>query len=457
VAKTKKELRQFLLEHSREQLSEWLLGVAKDSPDFRQRLDFYAGTHQSFEVAAKAIEDALDGFNQLSGQRRTLKPAEIAKSAQFLLESMRACLDFAPTEHLLPLVESAMVALDRLLGSQGKSSTRLEELQREFGTFHLRVAKLFPGKPEDLAERLFTMRSNAAMSILPESPKAYVELLGAAGLRKYRELLEPLYQVVVNHQGSMRPGMREAKTFLNRRVMLFEWLLVSEDVDEQVAIMLAMARHAEEVLTVANYLDLRERPMDALLLVQKSFAKAANPKLARFLADRYERQSQSDEALPLRWYLFEQKPDLDHFNALMHTAGLSRQSAEWRERAMAYAAEHSKGLHIELLLKEDRLEDALSQARVNGAPITSWAKLAEGYSVKDPRLAIELYFDCAEFALKEKRPSSFIPTAWQLAVDSVTFQVFNSRLRALFGKEKLPDWYVAKLVEAGIPVAKLLQ
>jgi hypothetical protein len=30
-------------------------------------------------------------------------------------------------------------------------------------------------------------------------------------------------------------------------------------------------------------------------------------------------------------------------------------------------------------------------------------------------------------------------------------------LRALFGKEKLPDWYVAKLVEAGIPVAKLLQ
>ncbi|MCX6612853.1 MAG: hypothetical protein NTW74_18635, partial [Acidobacteria bacterium] len=306
-------------------------------------------------------------------------------------------------------------------------------------------------------ERLFTMRSNAAMSILPESPKAYVEVLGVEGLKKYRELLEPIYQVIVNHQGTSRPGMREAKTFMNRRVMLFEWMTVTEDVDEQVAIMLAMARHPDEVLTVASYLDLRERPMDALLIVQKAFAKAANPKLARFLADRFDKQSQPDEALPFRWYLFEQKPDQDHFNALMHTAGLSRQSAEWRERAMAFAAEHSKGLHIELLLNEDRLEDALSQARLNGAPITSWAKLADAYTVKDPRLAIELYFDCAEFALKEKRPASYIPAAWQLAVDSVTFQVFNSRLRALFGKEKLPDWYVAKLVEAGIPVAKLLQ
>jgi hypothetical protein len=94
---------------------------------------------------------------------------------------------------------------------------------------------------------------------------------------------------------------------------------------------------------------------------------------------------------------------------------------------------------------------------LNGAPIASWVKLADVYAVKDPRLAIELYFDCAEFALKEKRPYSYIPAAWQLAVDSATFQVFNSRLRALFGKEKLPEWYVAKLVEAGIPIAKLLQ
>ncbi len=457
MAKTKKELRQFLLEHSREQLSEWLLGLAKDSPDFRQRLDFYAGTHQSIEVAAEAIEDALEAFNQLPAHGRSLKPSEIAKPAQFLLESIRACLDFAPSGHLLPLLESAMIALDRLAGLQGKPSPRLEELQREFGSLHLRVASLFPGNPENLAERIFAMRSNAAMRILPEAPKAYVDLLGWKGLRRYRELLDPAYQMVINHQGKFRPGMREAKTFLNRRVMLFEWLLVSEDVDEQVAIMLAMARHPEDVLRVAKFLDLRERPMDALQMVQKTFAKAANPKLARFLADRFEKQNQSDEALPFRWYLFEQKPDLDHFNALLHAAGISRQSAEWRERAMAFAAEHAKGLHIELLLKENRLEDALSQARLNGAPITAWAKLADGYSLKDPRLAIELYFDCAEFAFKEKRPSSFIPAAWQLAVDSVTFQVFNSRLRALCGKERLPEWYLAKLVEVGIPVAKLLQ
>lgn len=457
MAKPKKELRQFLQEHSREQLSEWLLGVAKDSPDFKLRLEFYAGTHQSFAAAAKAIEDALHAFNSLSGHRRSLRPSEIVKSAQFLLESLRACLDFAPTGQILPLVESAMVAIDQLLGIQSKSTSRFEELQREFGTLHLRVVRMFPGDPVDLAERLFTMRSNSAMSILADSPKAYMELLGIDGLKKYRELLEPVYQVVVNRHGATRPGMREARALSNRRVMLFEWMLVSEDVDEQVAIMLAMARHPDEVLTVAAYLDLHERPIDSLQIVQKAFARSASPKLAKFLADRYEKQSQDEEALPYRWYLFEQKPDQDQFTRLLHAAGLSRQSAEWREKAMAFAAENSKGFHIELLLREDRLADALSQARLNGAPIASWVKLADGYAVKDPRLAIELYFDCAEFALNEKRPSSFIPTAWQLAVDSATFHVFNSRLRALFAKQKLPEWYVEKLVEAGIPVAKLLQ
>jgi hypothetical protein len=438
-------------------LCEWLLGVAKDSADFRQRLEFYVGTHESFEAAAAAIETALGSFRALAGLRRGVKPSEILKPGQFLLEALRASLDFSPTVRIVPLLEDAMTTLDRLVGQHGKVSSRLEELQKEYGTLHLRVTKLYAGDPVGVAERIFNMRSNSSGNILADAPLAYVEVLGEKGLRRYRELLEPVYQVVVRHQELPPTGMKEAKVFFNRRVMLFEWTLVTEDVDEQLAILLAMAKNPDEVLTVAAYLDARKRPMDALQTVQKAFEKAASPKLAKFLADRYEKQNQAAEALAYRWYLFVEKAELGRFGDLMHAAGLARQTSEWREKAMAFAAENAKGLHIEILLGEDRLEDALSQARLNGAPIRAWVKLAEGYAVKDPRLAIELYFDCAEFALKEKRPYSYIPSAWQLAVDSVTFQVFNSRLRALFGKEKLPDWYVAKLVEAGIPVAKLLQ
>jgi len=454
---TKKELRQFLLDHSREQLSDWLLGVAKDSPDFRQRIEFYAGTHHSHEAASKAIARSVVSFNAMVQSRHPLKSADIVKSAQFLLESMRACMDMGPMAAMMPMLVEAMKVLDELIGKQSKPGVRLDELQSEYATFHLRLAKQYPLDPVALAESLFALRSTASGKILPEAPGAYIEVLGEAGTAHYRKLLEPTYQVVVNQQSLGRQSHRETLVFLNRRVMLFEWTMVTEDIDEQVAILLAMAKHPDEVLTVAHYLDLRQRPMDALQTVQKAFHRVATPKLATFMAERLEKQNQVEDALPYRWYLFEQSPSFERFGDLMQAAGQVRQHAHWRDRAMGFAAEKAKALRIEILLSEDELDKALSEARLQGAPISIWTQLAERHVIRDPRIAIELYFDCAEFSLKERKADSSIALAWHLAVDGPTFQIFNARLRALFGKQKLPDWYVAKLVEAGIPVAKLLE
>ena len=460
---TKKELRQFLLTHSREQLVEWLLGVSRDSSDFRQRLDFYTGTHLSVEAASSAIGESIDQFHALFSQGRSLKVIEIVKPAQFLLESLRACLDFGPSTEVPGFIGKMMVSLDQLVGQQPKPAIRLEELQREFSSLHLRAAKSFPPDPATLAETLFQFRSNATANIAPEAPGAYAELLGQVGLARYRELLEPTYQIVVHNHQVDRRSRKELKLFINRRVMLYEWATISEDVEEQVAILLAVARQPDEVLIIAGFLDARLRPMDALQTVQKAFEKAHSPKLATFLAHRYEAQGQFAEALPYRWYLFENGPTKDSFSALMHAAGQTRQTSFYRDRAMALTAEKAKTLHVELLLREDRLGEALSHARKNGAAISSWAKLAELHAIKDPRLAIELYFDCVEFALNERKegysakPDGYVSDAWHLAIDTATFQAFNARLRALFAKKKLPETFTAKLVEAGIPVAKLLQ
>ncbi len=450
---TKKELRQFLEGHSREQLSEWLLGVAKDSPDFRQRLDFYAWTHHSFDEASKAVLQAIEQFDQLRRERRSLRQAEIVRPCQFLLEGLRASMDLGPAMELLPLIEKTMVALDYLVGSQSQQGARLFELQSEFATLHLRMASVQPTDGAELAERLFQMKSQSRARILPDCPQGYEALLGPEGLRRYRELLEPTYREVVHGEVSSRARSR---SLLLRREMLFDWTIVSDDLDEQVAILSAMASKPEDVLSLAAYLDQRQRPMDALQCVQRAFAKAPHAKLAEFLAERLERQSQVHESLDYRWYLFETRPTLESFGALMQAAGQVRATSEWREKAMKHAAEKAKGLLVELLLQDNQMEEALGQARVNGAPISAWHKLAEAYATKDAKTAIDLYFDCAEFALKERRSEQYIPQAWQLAVDGKTFQIFSTRLRLLFGKQKIPEWYVEKLVEQGVPVAQLL-
>lgn len=452
MALTKKELRQFLLQHSREQLADWLQIVAKDSPDFKQRLQFYVATHVSWEAAQQATYEAIERFGALQSAHQTPKPPELAKQGRFLLESLRACLDFHPETGLGELVERAMVSFDQMASEEPK----LAELQREFATLHVRVTEIDRPEPTQLAERLFQLRSNSMASILPDSPRAYVHLLGSVGLERYRQLLEPTYQVVVHGEKPSHRTQREAKQYLNRRLMLFEWATITEDVDEQVAILLAMSRNPEDVLTVAKYLERRQRPMDAIEIVKQAHQKSASPKLAGFLAERYEKQNQAAEALPYRWYLLEREPSREHFDDLMRAAGNGRQLAEWRERAVKLTSEQAKGLYIELLLAEEKLDEALSEARQHGARLSIWVRLAEGYALRDPRLAIELYFDCAEFALKERAPDSHIAMAWSLAVDNITFQVFDARLNKFFARHKVSERYVARLVEAGIPVAKLL-
>lgn len=452
MALTKKELRQFLLEHSREQLADWLQAVAKDSPDFQQRLQFYVATHKSWPAAVQATDEAIEKFSGLQAAHKTPKPAELVKQGRFLLESLRACLDFHPEKGLAELVERSMVAFDEMASEE----SNLAELQREFASLHVRVMEIEQPDPLVLAERLFELRSQSAAVMLPESPRAYLKLLGIKGLEKYRQLLEPTYQVVVHGEKSSHRTQREAKAYLNRRLMLFEWATITDDVDEQVAIMLAMSRNPDDVLKVATYLELRHRPMDALETVRQAQLKTASPKLALYLAERYERQNQALEALPYRWYLLEKDVTLERFDDLMMTAGRTRNASEVRERAMNLISERAKSLQIELLLGEERLDDALYEARQHGAKLSAWNRMAEGYSVSDPRLAIDLYFDCAEFALKDREPGSHIAKAWGLAIDNPTFQAFNARFQLFFGKHQVNEKYVARLVEAGIPVKKLL-
>jgi len=452
VALTKKELHQFLLEHSREQLADWLQGVAKDSPDFKQRLHFYVATHKSWEAAVQATYEAIERFGALQAARQTPKPAELVKQGRFLLECLRACLDFHPEKGLADLVERSMISFDAMANEEAK----LAEVQREFASLHLRVTEIDAPEPIALAERLFELRSKSVAAILPDSPRAYMGLLGAQGIERYRQLLEPTYQVVVHGEKPSHRTQREAKHYLNRRLMLFEWATITEDVDEQVAILLAMSRHPQDVLTVATYLETRKRPIDAIETVRHAYQKSASAKLAAYLADRYERQNQSEEALPYRWYLLENEVTSQRFEDLMKTAGKGRQLSEWRDRALALIADRAKSLHIDLLLGEERLDEALLEARQHGAKLSAWRKLADGFMAKDPKLAIELYFDCAEFALKEREPGTHISSAWSLAIDGATFQVFNSRLKAFFGKHRVNEKYVARLVEAGVPVTKLL-
>ena len=463
MAARKKDLRQFLVAHSRDELAEWILGVAAASTDFRQRLDFYAATHRSPADAAVAVRAAVDQFNDLAKLRRTLKSAEIVKPAIFLLESIDACLSFGFRDDILDLIETAMQSLDRLLSQVLVRNTRLDDLQKEFSVLHLRAAELVHCEPVALAQRIFALRETALGPIATGAPGSYSELLGSEGLAHFRELLEPTFQIVVNQAHPVPRRRRDMQLFLNRRKMLFDWALLTNELDEKVAVLIAFARQPNEILSIAGMLDAQQRPMDALVALRRAHERNPSLELATNLAQRYESQGQASESIPYRWYLFEEGPMIDNYDALVATAARANQGKAWSERALRLAQERAPHLYIELLLRENRLEAALGAARATGAPLETWFQLAGLHAETDPRTAIGLYFDCVHFAFKGRlnsspaTPAALLVSAWQLASDAATFQAFNGRLRALFAQRQVPSYIVGQLEAEGIPIERLLR
>lgn len=456
-------MRQFLVAHSRDELAEWILGVAAASTDFKQRLDFYAGTHRSPADAAVAVRAAVDQFNDLTKLRRTLKQAEIVKPAIFLLESIDACLSFGFRDDVLDLIETAMQSLDRLLSQVLVRNARLDDLQKEFSVLHLRAAKLGNHEPIALAQRIFALRETALGPIATGAPGSYTELLGTEGLARFRELLEPTFQIVVNQAVPVPRQRRDMQQFMNRRRMLFDWAMLTEELDEKLAVLIAFAQLPSEILNIAGILDAQQRPMDALVAVRRAHERNPSQELATNLAQRYESQGQASESIPYRWYLFEEGPVIDQYDALIATAAQANQAKAWSERAMSLAQARAPHLYIELLLRENRLEAALGAARASGAPLDTWFQLAGLHAAIDPRTAIGLYFDCVHFSFKGHQGSSpatpiaLLVLAWQLASNAATFQAFNGRLRALFAKEQVPKYIIGQLEAEGIPIERLLK
>jgi len=191
--------------------------VAKDSPDFRQRLELYVATHHSFAHAAQAIQDAVDRFGALNPYRAPVKVPELMKQGRFLLESLRACFDFEPGPEFPDMVENCMTSFDQFVGRVGKDDNRLLELQREFATLYETVVTEFPMPPAQLGERLFRLRERSMAQMLPDAPRAYLELLGAEGLARYRELLGPTLEAVIQGEGGLgwACGRRANRWYLN--------------------------------------------------------------------------------------------------------------------------------------------------------------------------------------------------------------------------------------------------
>lgn len=455
------KLRRFLEEHPREATIEWLLGAAKDLPEFRQRLALYAATHEQTEDLVETARAAVLRLTELYRQSRNLKASDITPTLQFLVQVFAACLDRGKSPEALPLLEEAILTLDRLCYSLQKTQLKWTTIQRELETLHLRSVVACGLGGAELARRIFTLQSSAHGDLFPEAPAVYSQALGERGVAHYRELLEPAYQALVHGQPQKDRTISALRTFLRQRPMLGAWANHAGTMEERLEILIALSMSPQEVLTAAKQLEAKGYLLEALQTVKKGYERfeAKNPyPLALFLAERHESMGQFEAALEYRWRIYTHNPTLESYRKLMATAAPARQAQRYVEPALDVAAEKSNSLYAQLLLELGRLEEALEAAREGGAATSTWASLAAGHAEKDPAKAIELYFHCLATSLVTApgQAPNYLNEAWKLALDPQTFQVFRNCLQTLAANQYVMPSVWSSAEAAGVPVSRLL-
>lgn len=454
-------LRQFLEEHPREAMVEWLLAAAKDLPDFRQRLELYSSSHQESERLVENAREAVTRLQKFVSISRTLKTNEATPTLQFLVQVFAAALDHGHAAEMLPLIENAIMNLDRLTYALQKTLLKWSTIQRELETLHLRCVMDLGIQGPDLARRIFKLQCSSYADIFPNAPSDYAEAMGTQGIAVYRELLEPAYQTLVLGQPHQDRTIHGLRAFLRQRPMLGAWANHAGTLEERLEVLVALSLSPQEILTAAKELEAKGFVLEALQTVKKGYERfeARNPHpLALYLADRHESFGQFDEALQYRWRIYTHNPTIEHYRKMMATAAPARQTEQYLEGALDVAAQRSNSLYAQLLLEQGRVDEALDVAKEGGAATSTWASLAACHAEADPSKAIEIYFHCVatSLATAPNTTSNYLNEAWKLAMDAGTFQVFRNCLKNLVSKHHVMPSVWKSAEAAGVPVARLL-
>ncbi len=393
------DIRAYLSSQRPESLVDWLLDVAQRDDRLYQSLLLKAertgGAGNTMTAFRRAIESAtqIHGFIDWRAAGSFASNLDrVAESLSELLKPDTAAMLVDLAEYAIERVEHALEEIDDSGGAVGETLQRLHEL-------HLKACKLARPDPEQLAERLFLCEISAPFDSFHDSARIYRDVLGDAGLQRFRELAETEWRkikLIANQPGDGRSYDSRRRRITHIMETLAE---LSGDIEQLVAIKQRDLSLSYHYLTIAEIYEKAGQKDKALEWAErglKAFPTQLDDRLRDYLVAAYLKRKRNDEALNLTWLRFEARPGLEHYKKLRGVAQHLGIWPEQRERALAL------------------VEDVISR---DASTIDRWTKQAR---TPDYSLRVEI-------ALWEKD----LDAAWRAANEGVCHR---NLLIALAGK-----------------------
>lgn len=403
-----KRLRLFLRGCEQEWLIDQLLTAAKSDRVLRARLAAAAGQENAFDDrdVRERLERAIDipDFVDHGGAYGYfLHVGEALDEVERLIGAGFADAAITLAEYALELLESSAERVDDSDGGLSEVIARVEEI-------HLAACEAGSPDPVELAECLVTRavasEYEAFHDVLPE----YEEVLGPAGLARYRELVEQAWQ-------KLPPNKLDdysARRFVIAHLM--ENLAESSGgTDGLIEVLARDVSSAYDVLRIAERLCADGRDDEALTWLERGLGDfPPDHRLRTLAAGIHVRAGRRDSAGELLWANFTDRPSSESFRALREaTAG---GFAPWRERALAFLADAPptggarsprRSTLVEILLADADIDAAWQAAVEGGCSDGLWLRLARARATAHPADAIPVLLRAADQAIELRNRDSY--------------------------------------------------
>lgn len=334
-----RDIKQYLSTQPADRLVELLLEVAqRDDRLYQSLLLKVERAGGGSGNVATAFRRAIDEATHVHGFVDWREADSFANDIEQVAESMAELLQPDTADLLVELAEYAIERLERAMEHVDDSNGVVGGIVTGLGELHLQACIMAMPAPAALAERLFALETTLPFGVWSFDVLTYRDVLGAEGLRRYRELAEAQWRKLKPRAAN---DAFDYTCFTITRIMerLAE---ASGDVEELVAIKSRDLSAAWSYLQIAEIWAKARQPAKALDWAERglqAFPQRTDNRLRDFLVAAYLKRKRKDEALQLTWIQFDEQPALGCYQKLHDVAGKLGRWPEQRERALAKVAE----------------------------------------------------------------------------------------------------------------------
>jgi uncharacterized Zn finger protein len=463
-----------LLSEDKDALVRMVLDWAKDDDRLRERLILYAARRSGPDTGAAAVRRAFERAVRVRDFVPYREATGWARGVDDAIDSVEQLLQDGQAAAVIELCESALQSLLGAIQAVDDSDGHFGMLRDRLQDIHYRACHEARPDPMELAKRLFQWELHSDFDVFYSAVARYGQILGAKGMKVYRELAETEWEKVpartAKHERS------ESGQHFRITHIMESLAQASGDVEELVAVMSRDLSYAYSYLKIGEVYRNAHQHDQALLWAEKglkAFPERTDGRLREFAAEEYHRRRRHEDAMKLMWAEFSERPDLETYRTLERHAKKTKAWPEWRERALteirqriAKAKEKSRGQTrphwmrpgddhsqlVEIFLYEGDVDAAWREAQDGGCSDGLWLQLAEAREKDYPEDAAPIYLRQAEQAIVEVRNSRYDESVGLLVKAAAVMkrmgrkEEFVRQLEALRVKYKIKRNFI-KLVE----------